>query len=120
MMEFEDKVNDIIGKKYDSESFHCYSLVEYLVPYAPKLEGTAKSLSCGLSHFKSELSQHKLKKITEFKDKDLMVLGRNGIMFHIGVYYQDGVIHNTESDGVIYQSMATIKSLYSNIEGLRV
>lgn len=118
-MSFEDKINDIIGKPYSAKEFHCYSLVEYLVEKAPKLEGTAKSLTCSVKHFKKELYSHSLEEVDLFKNKDIILLGRNNIFFHIGVFYNDGIVHATE-DGVVYQSMATIKTLYQNIKGLRV
>ena len=120
-MSFEDKVNGIIGLPYDKFKAHCWHLVEFLVPDAPKLEGEAINLTASVKHFKKELESHALNEIDEadFKDKDIIILGRNNIMFHAGVYYDGGVIHASEM-GVIYQPMSMIKLIYSNVQGLRV
>ncbi len=121
MMTFEDKVNGIIGLPYDKYKAHCWDLVEFLVPDAPKIFGTAKTLATSVKHFKTELEIYKLNEIDikDFKDKDIVILGRNNIMFHAGVYYDGGVIHASES-GVVYQPMDFIKKLYGNMQGFRV
>ena len=120
-MSFEDKVNGIIGLPYDKFKSHCWHLVNFLVPDSPELDGTAKTLTSSVKHFKTELERHNLNEIkeSELKNKDIVILGKNNIMFHAGVYYDDGIIHASEM-GVVYQSMSTIKQVYSNIQGLRV
>ena len=120
-MSFEDKVNDVIGKPYDVYKAHCWHLVKHLVPDAPDVHGTAKSLATSVRHFRDELNNHKLNEIDEsdLKNKDIVILGKNNVLFHAGVYYDDGIIHASES-GVVYQPMSTIKIIYTNIQGLRV
>ena len=110
-MSFEDKVNGIIGLPYDKFKAHCWHLVEFLVPDSPKLEGSAESLTASVKNFEIDMS--------DLKDKDIVILGRNNTMFHAGVYYNGGVIHASEM-GVIYQPMSMIRLIYSNIQGLRV
>ncbi len=121
MMSFEDKVNGVIGLPYDKFKAHCWHLVEFLIPDAPKIEGTAKTLSTSVRHFKEELEIYKLNEIDveDFKNKDIVILGRNNIMFHAGVYYDGGVIHAGET-GVVYQPMSFITQLYGNVQGFRV
>ncbi len=120
-MSFEDKVNGIIGLPYDKFEAHCWHLVEFLVPDAPKLEGAATSLTASVKHFNKELECHALNEVHEddFINKDIVILGKNNIMFHAGVYYDGGVIHASDN-GVVYQDMKMIKLLYSNVQGLRV
>lgn len=119
-MTFEDKINDVIGKPYDAYSAHCWDLVCYLIPDAPKPDGTAKTLTASIKHFKEELKHHNLKEIDEnYKNKDIIILGKNNIFFHAGVYYDGGVVH-ASLDGVVYQTMDFIHRMYGNIQGLRV
>ena len=120
-MSFEDKVNSVIGLPYDAYDAHCWHLVAFLVPDAPKVEGTAKTLTLSVRHFKEELDTHKLNEIEKenFQNKDIIILGMNNIMFHAGVYYDGGVIH-ANNTGVVYQSMDMIEMYYTNIKGLRV
>lgn len=120
-MSFEDKVNGVIGKPYDAYKAHCWNLVEYLVPGAPSIEGSAKNLTTSVKHFKQELNAHALNEIdvSELQNKDIVILGRNNVMFHAGVWYDGGIIHASDM-GVIYQPLSIIKQLYSNIQGLRV
>ncbi len=120
-MTFEEKANGIIGLPYDKFAAHCWNLVEFLVPDAPKIEGTAATLTTSVKHFQKELEDHNLNEIDEvnLQNKDIVILGRNNIMFHAGVYYDGGIIHASEM-GVVYQPMSFIKRLYGNIQGLRV
>jgi len=120
-MSFEDKINGIIGLPYDKFKAHCWHLVEFLIPDAPHIEGEAINLVSSVKQFNKELECHNLNDIKEqdLQDKDIVILGKNNIMFHAGVYYDGGVIHASEM-GVVYQPISTIKLLYTNIQGLRV
>ncbi len=121
MMSFEDKINGIIGKKYDAIHFHCYDLVMFLVPMAPTINGDNKNLTCTVKQFKEEIPNYNLEEIQErdFKDKDIILLGGNNIYHHVGVYFDGGVVHNS-NDGVVYQPLFMIKKLYNSIQGVRV
>ena len=116
---FEDKVNELIGQPYDAVDSHCWHLVEELVPFAPKLDVTAKTLTTSVKHFDKELKLHNLNEVANFEDKDIIVLGREDIFFHAGVYYDGGVIH-ASLEGVIYQQLDIINKIYSSIKGLRL
>ncbi len=121
MMSFEDKINGIIGKKYDAVNFHCYDLVMFLVPDAPMIEGDTKNLTCTVKQFKSEIPLHNLNEIDEdsFKDKDIILLGSNNIYHHVGIYYDGGIVHNSKV-GVVYEPLHMIKKIYNCIQGVRV
>lgn len=116
---FEDKVNSLIGKPFDAYEYHCWSLVEDILPTAPKIEGTAKTLSVSVKHFKKELFSHNLLEVSDYKDKDIIIMGRNDTYFHAGVYFKGGIIHASEN-GVIYQPLSEIKKIYTEIKGLRL
>ena len=120
-MIFEDKVNEVIGKPYDAYKAHCWDLVMHLCPDAPRAKGVAHNLTCSVRQFSTEMKKYNLNKIelSDIKDKDIVFLGRNNIMFHAGVYYNGGVVHASER-GVVYESMSTIKVMYTNIKGIRV
>ncbi len=118
-MTFEDKVNDLIGKPFDAYKFHCWTLVEDLLPNAPKIEGTAKTLSVSVKHFKKELVSHNLKEVDLLQDKDIIIMGKNDTYFHAGVFYKGGVVHASEF-GVIYQPLKDIKKTYTQVKGLRI
>lgn len=118
-MTFEDKANSLIGKPYDAYKFHCWTLIEDLLDDAPKIKGTANTLTVSVKHFKKELLSHSLQEVTDYQNKDIIILGKNNSFFHAGVFYENGVIHASEQ-GVVYQSLKDIKKLYTEIKGLRV
>ena len=118
-MTFEDKANSLIGKPFDAYKAHCWTLIEDLLPNAPKIKGTAETLFISVKHFKKQLSSHSLQEVTDYQNKDIIILGKNNSFFHAGVFYENGVIHASEQ-GVVYQSLKDIKKLYTEIKGLRV
>ncbi len=118
-MSFENKVNSLIGKPYDEYKAHCYDLVMDLLPDAPKVDFVADSLFKSVKQIDTTIKEHKLIPVNSYKDKDIILLGRNGTYHHIGVYYNGGVIH-ADTRGAIYESMSKIKLYYSHIKGVRV
>jgi len=118
VMSFYDKVNGVIGQPYDKFKNHCWHLVEYLVPTAPKLEGTAESLRTSVGHFQEELNKTALVEVTSFKDQDIIVLGRGGTYHHAGVFCNGGVVH-ADVGGTIWQSLSDIRNIYPEVKGLR-
>ena len=118
VMSFYDKVNEVIGRPYDSTKNHCWHLVEYLVPTAPKLEGEALSLAISVKHFKEELDRTALQEVTNFKDQDIIVMGRGGTFHHAGVFCNGGVVH-ADTIGTIWQTLADLRKVYPEVKGLR-
>lgn len=113
-----DKINKVIGLPYDAYKAHCWDLVEYLVPNAPKLSVAAESLTASVRHFKEEKAKYNLQEVTEFKDGDILLLGKDKTLFHAGVYFNGGVVH-ASTTGVVYERLQDIKRTYSLIKGLR-
>jgi len=118
-MTFEEEANSLIGLPYDAFNAHCWDLVSTLIPNAPRPQGTAKTLTSSVKHFKKELNAYNLQEVDNYRNKDIIILGKGDIFFHAGVFYNNGVIH-ASLYGVVYQDMSTIKKLYPNIKGLRV
>ena len=119
MSSFIDKINSLIGAPYDEREFHCWNLVEILVPNAPKISVVSQSLYLNAKTFKNEIQNHRLKEVQKFADKDIILLGNKETFFHSGVYFNGGVVHAKEG-GVVYEKMDKIKLFYANIKGLRV
>jgi len=122
MKTFEDKINSLIGQPYNKHTAHCWDLVEFLIPFAPKAEGVAQSLRVSVKHFDRELKKHNLNEILnekDFENKDIIVMGKDGIFYHAGVYYDGGVVHAQEG-GATYTPLDMIKKMYSDFKGLRV
>ena len=117
-MSFIDEVNSVIGEPYDENTNHCWHLVERLVPKAPKLEGVASSLSVSVKHFKEELSKTLMTEVKEFKDRDVIILGRAGTYHHAGVYCNGGVVH-VDTSGTVWQLVSDIRNIYPEVKGLR-
>ena len=118
-MIFEDKANLLIGKPYDAYKNHCYDLVMDLLPDAPKLQGTAESLTHSIKQFREELNTNDLEEVTMLQNKDIVVMGRNDIYFHAGVFVNGGVVHASLS-GVVYEPMTSIHRQYNCVKGLRI
>lgn len=119
VMTFEERVNELIGKPYDEANYHCWDLVCDLLPDAPKVNGSAASLTASVKSFKSALVYTQLKEVQEYENEDIIILGRFDTYYHAGVYYGGGLIHATHG-GVAYQRMSDIKKVYTRIKGLRI
>jgi len=115
-----EKINNYIGKQYDSKDFHCWHLVMELVPDAPKIDTLHKNLLATIGEFEDNIEKYQLREVDAYQDGDIIILGNNNIFHHAGVFYDNGVAHNHEKYGVIYESMDSIKRIYQNIKGLRV
>ncbi len=119
-MTFYDKVNEVIGQPYDSERNHCWHLVEYLVPWAPRVAIEAANLTTSVKVIGRELERSTLNEIdsNDLQDEDIVLLGRGGTFHHAGVRCNGGVVH-ADAAGTVWQSMVDIKRIYPDIKGLR-
>ena len=120
MSKFLLKANELIGQPYNKKTNHCYSLVMQLLPNAPKIEAIAEGVYNSVKKISKEIEIHKLKEIENFKDEDIILLGRDKIYHHVGVYYNGGVIHSDLERGVVYDNMVQLKKIYPDFKGLRV
>ncbi len=118
-MMFEEKANELIGMPYDAYKSHCWDLVMHLLPDAPKLDGTAETLTHTVKQFKNELEHNNLEETVILQNRDLIVMGRDGMFFHAGVFYNGGVIH-ASLKGVVYEPISAIHRLYNSVKGLRL
>jgi len=117
-MTFAEEINKLIGKPFHPETFHCWTLVEILLPRAPKLDVTASSVFKSIKHFRDEVPATTLEEVDSYEDKDIIVLGKNGVFMHAGVYYDGGIVH-TDHTGVRYQRMKDIDKVYTMKQGFR-
>ncbi len=119
MIQFEEKANDLIGKPYKAYGANCWDLVTDLVPEAPYIKASADSLKRSVETFKKELDINDLEEVQMLYNKDIVVMGRDDVYFHAGVYYNGGVIH-ASTDGVVYEPIGTIHRHYNCVKGFRV
>ena len=98
--ELEDKLEELVGREYDATHFHCWHLVEELVPKAPKLQVEGGDYAKAIRGFRNETPNYieMFDEITEdFKDLDVILVG-NQHLNHAGVLIFDSgnplVIHN--------------------------
>ena len=117
-MSLADSINDIIGKPFNAETFHCWTLVEELLPEAPKLDVTATSIIKSIKHFRDEMPEIGLIEVDTYENGDIIVLGKNGVYMHAGVYYDGGLVH-VDHYGARYQPMKDIDKVYTMKQGLR-
>lgn len=121
-MTIYDKANSVIGKPYNAYTSHCWHLVEFLQPLAPKLDVTAENLYKAVKNFDEEMKNNidNLDSIAEeyLKDGDIVLLGRGEKLFHAGIFLNSGVVH-ADNSGVIFERYAIIKQKYPIQKGLR-
>lgn len=122
--EFRAKVNELIGRTYDAEDFHCWTLVEELVPGAPKLDVIGGDYENSIREFKKNTPNY-IDNFADIIDKvidgDVIVVGNNYIN-HAGVIYVESddilVIHN-DIKGVHIEPLYQFSKRYKIIRLLR-
>ncbi len=119
-MNIYERANSVIGKPYDAYKAHCWHLVEFLQPLAPKIDATAESLYRSVKEFKSNIDAHKdvVQEVEKYQDGDIILLGRSGNYFHAGVYLYGRVVHANDT-GVVAEEYGIIKLKYPLLKGLR-
>ena len=115
-MTFEEKVNSIIGKPYSTSDYHCYHVVEFLIPNAPKIDEVALTLS---SVKELNKKHDEVLELQYPEDECIVLMGNNDIMVHAGVSYKNGVVHN-EVSGVKYEALQSIEKRFANIRYFHV
>lgn len=119
----DETINNIIGKKYNNETFHCWSLVEELIPEVPKVNIIVETQSRNIKHFKEKIPKYKeLIEVEKIEDGDFILLGRNEKnYFHVGVILKNNlIIHNTRIDGVVIETFKKIKIKYKHQKFIKV
>ena len=123
--EFEDKISELIGREYDANNFHCWSLVEELVPKAPKLAVIGGSYKKAIEGFAKETPNYLELYEEVLKDPqngDVLLAGNEKHLVHAGVLVYDSgtplVIHN-DIKGVHVEPLYYFKKKYSVIKVIR-
>ncbi len=118
--EFVKKVNLVIGKEYDPETYNCWSLVTELVEDAPPLGLTAHTLNEVVKGFASHMIEKAEYLNRAPENQDIVVLGSRGRIIHVGVFYNAGIIHaSPKPKGVMWESMVQMRRRYSIIKVVR-
>ena len=120
MSDFLQRANELIGVPYDAENNHCYTLVMELLPRAPKIDFVAVNLFNSIKKIDAEIVELQLREVSIFENEDIILLGRDGIYHHVGVFYGDGIIHADSERGVVYDDFNQMKKLFSCVKGLRL
>ena len=119
-MSLSEKINSVIGNTYDYSSANCWDLVMLLNANAPKIDEVHESIFSTAKKFKDYENENrdKCRMVLLPNDGDIVILGNGGLYTHAGIYYADGVVHASKS-GVIWQSLYTIKKLFSKQRAYR-
>lgn len=98
--------NELIGKLYDEEHYHCYTFLEEVVD-VPQL----KAISVALAS--EDVAKHisKFKEIEEPFPYCIALLGES----HIGLYFENGCYHN-DTGGVRYEPLRSLKLKYKGVK----
>ena len=105
-------LNSLVGKKYDSDNYHCYHFIEEVLSNAPKLKNIHVDTALG----DIEKYRHLFYAISSPEDYCIVLLGAQ----HIGIYFQKGVFHNNQVSGVHYTDMRTAKLTYNKISYYKI
>jgi len=111
------KINRLIGKAYDKESFNCYHLVQELVPCVPDFDTVVSRLL--QSRYLNQDVYTDMREVTVFKDGDIILLGaETKHLHHVGVFYQGLIVH-ADKPMVRAESLAHIQKAYPVMKGFR-
>ena len=122
--EFEDRITELIGTPYDENNFHCWTLVETLVPNAPKLDVQGGDFTRAAHQFKKEVPKYieMYHEVLEDPQNFDIVLAGSKFLNHAGVLIiEDGnalVIHN-DINGVHVEPLYFFRKKYPTIKVMR-
>ncbi len=115
------KVNSLIGKTYDPNDFHCWTLIEELIPNAPKIDFVVDSITASVKKIDSELKLNE--SLFEFptkpEDGDIILFALKSSYLHVGIYWKNVIIHNSEF-GVRTEAYKVLLNKYKKTKILRV
>lgn len=113
-----EKVQELIGKPYDTETYNCWHLVMDLVPTAPKVDVVATKI-VAMSFFNDKKYYTGFKEVEIPKDGDIVLMGSTPKhLHHAGVYVNGGVIH-ADKPSVMFRSITYMKRLYREVRFYR-
>ena len=101
-----NKLNSLIGKAYNAETYHCYHFIESVLP-VPKLKDVHVDTAL------NDISKYKdlFVEIDSPEDFCIVLLGDK----HIGIYYNGGIYH-ADKPMVRYESMRVMKMKYKGFK----
>ena len=101
-----DKLNLLVGKEYNEDTFHCWNLVEAVLP-VPKL----KDVHVASANDDVDKYLHLFTELKEPVDFCIVLLGKS----HVGIYYQGGIYH-ADKPMVRYEKMRAMKLKYKGFK----
>jgi len=112
-LKLEDKINAVIGNKYDYKTANCWDLVKHLNDKAPDIDDVHTSIFSTAKKFRNYENKYKDKCKTVLfpKDGDIVLLGNGDCYTHAGIFFYSGVVHASKS-GVVWQNLYDIKKLF--------
>lgn len=116
-----EKINKLIGKPYDRRNYHCWSFIEEIYPNAPKIDYVQENLYNSIKKFEENLKIQKFffKYIEKPENFDIILLGNKKGLNHVGIYYEDSIIHN-DVQGVRVETLKSIKARFNNSQYIRL
>ena len=91
-MTIEDKINNLIGKPYDAEIYHCWHMVKELIPNAPDIDVVASKTTAVRYMNDDEYPDWKITQSP--KDMDICLMGiKDNVYHHAGVFFNGLIVH---------------------------
>ncbi len=112
-MNLAEKINAVIGNKYDYETANCWDLVKHLNDKAPDISDVHTSIFSTAKKFRNYENDYKDKCKTVLfpSDGDIVLLGNGDLYTHAGIFYNGGVVHASKF-GVVWQNLHDIKKIF--------
>jgi len=119
-MTLSEKINEVIGNKYDYTNSNCWHLVKHLNENAPDIEEVHTSIYSTAKKFKQYEEKYKKDcSLVLFPDDgDIVIMGRNNLYTHAGIFYNSGIVHASKV-GVIWQPLREMKREYPKIKAYK-
>ena len=119
-MTIDQKINNIIGKEYDKDTYNCWDTIRELDDRVPTIDIVAKQFTA-MKALKSGLASKLLyKEVFNFQDRDIIMLGNTKENLHHAGYYHKGLlIHNRPDSGVVAEQLDIVKLQFRFVRGFR-
>ena len=123
--EIVNKIDTLVGQSYDADTFHCWTLVEELVPCAPKLNVIGGSYPNAIREFQKNVPTYldDYEFVTgKLQDLDVILAGTRDKLNHAGVLLIDSgnelIIHN-DKKGVHIEPFDYFVKQYQSVKAFR-
>ena len=113
--DFYNLVNSLVGKPFDEEEFHCWHLVESLLPSAPRIKTVATTYSA-LKLMRKDYPD--CREIENPMDMCIVLMGVDkDLLSHAGVYFDNSIVH-ADRLGVRVEPMGQMLNRYPSMKFL--